>query len=309
MLCIGTTPTVQRTLVFSRLVPDEVNRAIEVDEYGSGKSVNVARVAAALGAKVLAIGFAGGDRGRFLTDELSRGGIEHDFQSVDEQTRLCTTVIDRAADTVTELVEEHAPVTTADLRRLVARCKGHLAGGEHRVAVLSGSLPPGAKPDFYRDVIRSAQANDVRVVLDARGAPLQRALPLGGFVAKFNRSELAETVGNPLRSDRAFKQAMGDATPRNGAICITMGKDGAAAFDGENFWRIGTPKVKAVNPIGSGDAFAAGLAIAFERGQTLQEACILGSACGASNALTARAGVVIPAEVDRLRKKVWVEKW
>lgn len=309
MLCIGTTPTVQRTLMFRKLVPDEVNRAIEVDEYASGKSVNVARVAAAIGSRVLVTGFAGGDRGRFLADELSRDGVRHDFEPMKGQTRLCTTVIDRAADTVTELVEEHAAVTPADLNRLLKRCQKHMSGGKCGIVVLSGSLPPGADPGFYRRVIEMAHRHKLPVLLDGRGEPLQRALPLGGFIAKFNRAELAETVGSPLRTDTAFKKAMRQVCPANGAICITMGKHGAAAFDGENYCRISTPTVRAVNPIGSGDAFAAGLAAVLEKGGTFAEGCKLGSACGAANALTARAGTVDSAVVQRLRKKVKVTKW
>jgi tagatose 6-phosphate kinase len=309
MLCIGTTPTVQRTLVFKKLVPDEVNRAVEVDEYASGKSVNVARVAAAIGSRVVVTGFAGGDRGRFLADELSRDGVQHDFEPIKGQTRLCTTVIDRAADTVTELVEEHAAVTRSDLNRLLQRCQKHMEGGKCGVVVLSGSLPPGADPSFYRRVIEIARHRKLPVLLDGRGEPLRRALHLGGFIAKFNRAELAETVGDALRTDAAFKKAMRQVCPNDGAICITMGKHGAAAFDGENYWRINTPVIQAVNPIGSGDAFAAGLAAVLENGGTFAEGCRLGSACGAANAMTARAGVVAPALVHKLHKKVKITKW
>jgi tagatose 6-phosphate kinase len=308
LLCIGTTPTVQRTLTFARLVPDEVNRAASVDEYASGKSVNVARVAAAIGAQARVTGFIGGDRGRFLAAELSKGGIAHDFQPVPAQTRLCTTVIDRAQGTVTELVEEHAPVTPEDFDRLLERCVRHLQK-KKTIAVLSGSLPPRSNPGFYRRVIEVAHARQVRVVLDSRGGPLHEALRIGGFIAKLNLAELAETVDRPLRTEAAIKRAMREVSPRGGAICITMGKEGAAAWDGETFWRIASPRVRAVNPIGSGDAFAAGMAVALERGGPLIAGCILGSACGAANVMTERAGVVDPAQVERLRKKVKVTRW
>jgi hypothetical protein len=36
ILCVGTTPTVQRTMVVDRLVIDEVNRAVEVKVHASG---------------------------------------------------------------------------------------------------------------------------------------------------------------------------------------------------------------------------------------------------------------------------------
>jgi tagatose 6-phosphate kinase len=210
---------------------------------------------------------------------------------------------------VTELVEEHAAVTPTELNRLLKRCQAHMAGGKCGIVVLSGSLPPGADPGFYRRVMEVARRHKLPVLLDGRGKPLQRALPLGGFITKFNRAELAETVGDPLRTDAAFKKAMRQVCPAGGAICITMGKHGAAAFDGKSYWRISTPAVRAINPIGSGDAFAAGLAAVLEKGGSFADGCKLGSACGAANALTKRAGVAESSVVQELLKKVEVTKW
>ena len=50
------------------------------------------------------------------------------------------------------------------------------------------------------------------------------------------------------------------------------------------------PRVRVVNPIGSGDAFTAGLVSRLVRGDDLGEACRWGTAVGAANALTPMAG-------------------
>jgi tagatose 6-phosphate kinase len=314
ILCIGTTPTVQRTLVFDRLTLDDVNRAAVVDEYGSGKSVNVARVAALLGADVIATGFAGGDRGRFLLDQLAADGVRHDFQPIAGQTRLCTTVIDRAAGTVTELVEEHAAISDDEWHGLFARCERLARDRRPSVWVLSGSLPPKADAGFYADVIGLA-GDESTIILDTRGEPLRRVLRGAStvrrkLVVKLNRSELAATVGASLTDDVVLRAAMCDVMPTsNGSVIVTLGKDGAVALEGGRFWRIPAPKIEAVNPIGSGDAFAAGLAVAAEQNQPAAEAYALASASGAANALTARAGVVDPAEVQGVRARITVSGW
>src|ERR1700679_2967667 len=93
ILCLGTTPTVQRSMTFNRVVIDDVNRAVEVQEYASGKSPNVARLLRTMGADPLEVGFAGGDRGRLLLEDLTRAGIRCDFVNIPTQTRLCTTLI------------------------------------------------------------------------------------------------------------------------------------------------------------------------------------------------------------------------
>ncbi len=55
------------------------------------------------------------------------------------------------------------------------------------------------------------------------------------------------------------------------------GKGAALAFDGKIFWRIVTPRIHVVNPIGSGDAFTAGLVWRLVRGDDLGEACRWGA--------------------------------
>src|SRR5690606_28083215 len=49
ILCLSTSPTMQRTLVFDRVIPGDTNRADEVHDYASGKAVNAARVLHTLG--------------------------------------------------------------------------------------------------------------------------------------------------------------------------------------------------------------------------------------------------------------------
>src|SRR5688500_2321718 len=141
IVCLGTTPVYQRSMVFERLRLNEVNRAAAVYDYASGKSVNVARVLRALGEEVLATGFVGrGERGDALLADLDRAGIRDDFVRVAPPARQCVTVIDRAAGTATELVEESQPVYDGDWAELLRRLGGMVPAATG--CVFSGSLPP-----------------------------------------------------------------------------------------------------------------------------------------------------------------------
>src|SRR5207248_1589956 len=170
ILCVGTTPTVQRTMVVDRLVIDEVNRATEVHEHASGKSVNVARVLTVLGEAALAAGFSGGRRGDFLLKDMDQAGIPHDFLPTTAQTRLCTTVIDRSAGQATELVEEAPAALPDEWAALIARIEARLL--DTNALVFSGTLAPGAPHDFCDRWIGRAPV----VVVDAKGEPMRRAL-------------------------------------------------------------------------------------------------------------------------------------
>ena len=61
-----------------------------------------------------------------------------------------------------------------------------------------------------------------------------------------------------------------------------------------------TPKIEVISPIGSGDSFAAGMAIGLLEGKDVPEACALGVACGAANAMTDLAGHVRREDVEQL---------
>jgi tagatose 6-phosphate kinase len=307
ILCIGATPTAQRSMIFPTLTIDAVNRATEVYEYASGKSLNVARVLLVLGAMPIATGFLGGPRGEYCRKQLDEIGLHHDFVTVDAPTRLCTTVIDSATGTVTELVEESQAVALEKWAELDGKIESLLPGSGF--VVFSGSLPPGAPGDLYNRWLAMAERAGVRPIIDARGEPLRQAMQRRGAIIKVNRDELAATLHADLSGGQSLIDAMRASLPPKGIIVITDGSDGAYASDGKTFVRIRPPKIKALNPVGSGDAFAAGLAAGLEAGQPLDDSCRLATAAAASNALSPRAGDVRKAEVVELLDQVQCQKF
>jgi tagatose 6-phosphate kinase len=308
ILCLGTTPAIQRSMSFAQLAIDNVNRTGDVQQYASGKSINVARVLRTLGYSPLTIGFAGGDSGRFLVEDLKRTLIRCDFVDVKPATRMCITLVDRSVNTATELIEEAGPVEPSAYPLLLAKFRQHLpaAGG----VVLSGSLPPGAPLDFYADCVAAANAMGKSVLLDATGEPLRRALAQRPTIVKPNRGELAQTMKLPVDSDAELKSAIRQliATGPKWAV-ITGGSKETVASDGSRFWKISTPSVEVVSPIGSGDSFAAGLAAAVSTGQEVPLACRLAAACGSANAMTSLAGHLNKADVDALAERVVVTEF
>jgi len=307
ILCIGTTPAAQRVMVFRRVSLDAVNRAVTTLDGAAGKSVNVAKVLRALGEQVVAAGFFGGDRGKSVRTTLAAQGIELDFVPVANRTRQCITLLDQSAGTTTELVEESQPVTAADcealmgvIRRQVAHC---------RAAVMSGTITAGGPVDLYFSCTKLATDAGAFTMVDAQGPALLQALNAKPGLVKPNRSELAASLGHELKDEAAVCSAMRDLSERGAQrVVVTAGKEPSLAFDGRTFWRVQAPQIDPVNPIGSGDAFTAGLAWRLMRGDDLAEACRWATAAGAANALTVMAGEVLRNDVERLVKLVTVEE-
>ena len=307
ILCIGTTPAAQRVMIFRRLTPDAVNRAVTTLDGVAGKAINVAKVLKTLDAHPIATGFLGGQRGEFLRAVMAEKQIESDFVTVTAPTRQCITVVDESAGTHTELVEESRPVTPADFRKFMAVVRRQIPGS--RAVVMSGTIASGGPATLYRDCVQLAENAGAISIVDAQGAALTEALKANPGLVKPNRLELAATVGRALKSEANVMRAMRELCERGAQrVIVTAGREPALAFDGKIFQRIITPQIPVVNPIGSGDAFTAGAVWRLLRGDDLGEACRWGAAAGAANALTPMPGELNRSDVTRLAKAVRVRR-
>lgn len=176
-----------------------------------------------------------------------------------------------------------------------------------RVVVLSGSLPPGLAADAYYELISLVQSRRAKAIVDTGGAPLARALEARPFTVKPNGAEMASLFQREEMSD---SERIGVLREWNrGGIplaCVTLGERGAIASMEGRVYRVIPPKIEAVNPVGSGDAFAAGLAAGLDRGEGIESALALAAASAASNALHLQAGQVNAEQVASLKRKVHV---
>jgi tagatose 6-phosphate kinase len=299
ILCIGTTPAAQRVMVFRKLTLDTVNRAVTTRDGAAGKAVNVAKVLKTLGEEPVVAGFLGGERGAQLRSLIETEGIALAMVAVAANTRQCITVIDEAAGAQTELVEESGAISHSDFESLMALIAERARNA--RAMVMSGTVAPGVPADIYLRCTRLAHELGAFSVLDAHGPPLVQALAASPGLVKPNRAELSGMLRVPLQDEESVKSAM-KALQARGAqrVVITSGKDPVLAFDGGGFWRISVPTIRAVNPIGSGDAFTAALVWRLLSGDGLGQACRWAVAAGAANALTLMPGELGLPDLNRL---------
>ena len=311
ILYVGGTPAMQRTLFFESLEFGAVNRAYEVRVTASGKVVNAARTVTVLGGQALLTTFLGGDSGRFVARELDERAVPHEVVWTEDgaPTRTCATLIPDDGP-VTELVEEALPVSEKDVAGLEEIGTRRLSGAE--VLCLIGSFPPGIPDDFYARLAKAAREAGVPVLVDAQKAPLREVLAESPFLVKPNLEEAIATLN--LSKDNGEQPDAHDAISaltKEGAswALVSTGASGSLLGDSSgNLWRITPPQVEAINPIGSGDALGAGLALSLGRDGAVPEAVVYGTACAAANALTPTSGEVRTADVDALLPRVRLEQ-
>ncbi len=298
--------------------------ATEVLRLPGGKGVNVARVLHTLGLPVRAMGLAGGPAAEVITGGLAAEGVESDFLFISGMSRTNIALVDASGEgadpRVTEINEMGPDVTEAEGERFLACLTDRLPGA--MALVLCGSLPPGLPDDYYATLIGRAHAAGVPALLDTSGRALRPALAAGPLLIKPNEAEAAGIVGRPLRADSALTTMSALRAMGAGAAALTLGAEGAVLGTAAGTWRGRVPVARALSPVGSGDAFLAGLlagllttdhevqsstlARALTDETTVTRALARAVACGAANTLRRGAGVLDADDVARLERLVEV---
>ena len=283
----------------------EVNRSLSVTRSAAGKGTNVARVLGTLGTRSVLLSFCGGETGRIWLDNLPGKFLDTEIVRTCSATRVCQTLIDQTAGETTELVREAPLPTRAEWARLFRRFAARLRRA--RLVVIAGALMPGVPGTVYRDLARLARKHGVPMVIDSQKTALVRALPVRPLLAKLNVHELENTLGRSLRSEKQIIAGARRLIDRGAQqAVVTYGAKGAWLVLPEHAWHFTPPRIRALNPIGSGDAVTAGIAYGIVKGWDIVKSVRIGIACGAANALTLTPGDVDGHTVRKLVRKIVV---
>ena len=301
VLCLGLSPALQRTLVIGTLREGEVNRVREVLISPGGKSVNTGSALARLGRAAVITGLNGGAQGRLIAEHLTGLGAACAFTRTPWPTRTCTTIINDAKGSVTELVEEARQPTPALLQAFERRNTALLQ--RVRMCFTCGTLPPGIPGDFWARFAEAALRTGIPFLIDSHAAPLLRVLEFGPLLVKMNVHELEKTVDAACPSEGTVIRAAHSLVEAGAAwVLVTSGAQPAVlAGRDRSTWRITPPEISNVrSPVGSGDCVNAGIADALLDGQEMPQAVRLGLGCGTANALT-----YCPADFDPARARAF----
>jgi len=312
ILTAGLTPAYQQLMLFDGLHVDRVNRATEVVWCASGKPTNAAIAVKILDCSVesvLLTPLSGPGREQ-MENELRTLGIRLHNVPLQSPTRICTTLIDRKAQTVTELIENASPWTDTELDQFAEAFRDESQQAD--AIILIGSLPRNCPGDYYRRLLQQRR-RPVPVVCDFRGEELLHVLDLKPSLVKPNRAELETTFGIPLSEPEPLFQAMRQLN-RMGAqwALITDGHRMVYLTSTESAFRFQPPSVDAsaiVNPIGCGDAMDAALALAICRGKQVPQSVQTAMAAAALNLNHLLPGRFDASSVDEMSDQIDILPW
>ena len=306
---------IDKTLAVPNFRLGRRHRTVEQTTMPGGKGVNVARVLKTLGQPVIATGLAGGATGTRIVEQLTELSVLSDFVRIREESRTNTAVIDPTTGEQTEINERGPRVSEREVDLFIDKLL-YLAKGAS-MCVFAGSLPRDVDVDVYAQLIRELKRLGVTCLVDTDGDPLRRAVRAEPDVISPNVLEAEELVGHEFNDDEDHMIAVREMAELGAREAIMTAPDGCYALmapeepgSPQGLYRVRLPQgsVEARASVGSGDAFLAGLVASRYLGRPAEESLVFAVACGAQSTQHLGAGLVDPAQVDRLLSEVEVSR-
>jgi len=308
-LTVTLNAAIDKTLRVANLQIGRRHRCAPGDLQAGGKGINVARALRALGQPVVATGLAGGRAGEMIVDDLTAGGIVHQFVRIADESRSSTIVLDQAGTQVATEIVEYGPVVRPEELEAFGTAYSYLLGGSEAV-VLAGSLPREVPEDWYATAVREARRQRVYAVLDSEGEPLRLGLAGEPDLIVPNQMEAEELVGFEFENVQDLVVALEQIVEMGARSVVITRDDGALALVREAgrplFLRATVPQLEVKSAVGAGDALLAGLLAARRGERSFADALRHAVACGAASTQQEQPGMVDPREVQRLSALVEV---
>ena len=302
-------PSVDISYHVDNLKIDDVNRVENAGKTAGGKGLNVTRVVNALGSQVLATGILGGTLGHFITGQLDEQNISQNFYEINKESRNCIAILHDGKQT--EILESGPTLTQEEADGFLKHFKNLLENKSISVLTISGSLPKGLSADIYKKIISLANEKNIPVILDTSGSTLaaildDHSLRIAAIKPNFDELRALEDIEISDDPEEWKKILVAPRFQNVEWIIISMGADGAFAKHQDIFYKVDIPKIKVVNPVGSGDSTVAGIAYSLENNDSDEKLLKTAMTTGMLNTMESQTGFINPDNFDEYFDKVVV---
>ena len=306
ILTITLNPSIDRRYNLKDFEKGKIFRTEDYEYTVGGKGLNVSKVIKSFGEEVIATGFLGGNSGEYILDGLDEMSIDNDFINITGETRSCLAIISNDGSQ-TEILETGPLISQEEEERFLNIYENLL----DRVDIIcaSGSLPKGLDNNIYSKLIKLAKKKNKKFCLDTSGEALKLGIDSAPYLVKPNKEELENLIGDTIDQEEKLIKA-GQSLLKKGIdiVVLSLGESGALLFNKNDIYRASVPRIEAINPIGSGDAMIAGMAIAISKAYDCERIIKQGVACGTANAMESETGKVDQDNFLSIMEKVKVEK-
>lgn len=276
-------PSLDYIVTVPDFMPGRVNRTKEETIFPGGKGINVSMVLKNLGIDSRSLGFMAGFTGAEIVRLLKERHVASDFIRVEKGISRINVKLKGKEES--EVNGKGPAISEEDIRKLHRQLQ-RLKDGD--LLVLAGSIPDVMPDSAYMDIMELLKGKDLKIVVDATGELLVKALPYQPFLVKPNNHELGEIFHTEISTASEaleYAQKMREMGAKN--VLVSMaGKGAVLADENGKTYQTKPPKGKVVNSVGAGDSMVAGFLAGFLKTGDYREAFLTGVCAGSASAFS-----------------------
>lgn len=304
ILTITLNPTVDKSTVIDQLIPEKKLRCEQPKFEPGGGGINVSRGLRRLSVDSVALFPSGGRTGKLLEELLDKESINKYPVEVRGETRENFIAV---ASSTNQQYRFGMPGSELSVQEQdsIFRAFEQLEPFP-AIIVISGSLPPGMKPDFLKQLIKCGKEKGAKIIVDTSEEALKHAVEEGVFLLKPNLGELGRLVGIESLDNESADEAAREliSSGKTEIIVVSLGPQGAYLITKDISQHIPAPTVKKLSTVGAGDSMVAGMISVLASGGTYLEMARMGVACG--SAATMNSGTQLFKQEDALKLFGWL---
>ncbi len=291
-LSIGLSPAIQKTLLFSSFKKGDVNRSESYLTDPSGKCINVCRVLSQSGINVECLTVVGKENRREFEGLCDRDLLDVTMVETTGRIRTCTTLVETESNICSEIVVNEPELVTPEEEGIFKSVFLKKLSGQLKCVIISGSRLKGFSEDLIPFMVRKIKERKILLFADYKGIDLRNSLvseDLSSDYIKINEGEFFDTFSHYFD----LREGLIDISLKYDSVfIISRGSRSVLVAENGKIMEIPCKIIKAINPIGSGDAMTAGLAQGIIGGLSLKEAVEKGRDYGALNAMNIHPGSI-----------------
>lgn len=276
-------PAIDRMIEVTDFETGKVHRVQKVVKSLGGKSINVARILSGLEIETQALCFVGDmnleEVLRFAqNDKICMATIE-----VEGYTRTNVKLIEPDREYRTTDINEPGFFISKDkLEKMTELILKEAQRSDY--VVLSGSLPSGVEPNYYKELAIKL-ASITKVVIDADGVVLLEGMKGSPYLIKPNIHELEAALSRELKDEQEIVEACEELIKKYAIqyILVSMGEKGSILVGNQIALKADIIPVKVVSTVGAGDSMLAGFIYGLEQFDEDEEKLMRSLACGVSS--------------------------
>ncbi len=305
ILTVTLNPLLERRFLFHDVQFNNENRGGSAVLKAGGKGINVSRQLNFLNVDNTALTFLGGINGKILKEVLQKENIKNVSIHTVEETRDSAVIVDESSGNISTFFRSNSKVSLNEVDEFKEKLKKMIENCE--MVIFAGSSPCVEADRIFPYGIGIANEFDKISICDTYGTHLKNCIEKSPTIIHNNISETEKSLNVSLKSEKEkidFLNYLYDKGVKQ--AYLTDGENPVFASNFDYHFKLEVPKIKPIDPTGSGDSFVAGIAYAWHNALTFEEALTVASLLGAANASRFEVCNVSIEEIENLKTQIKV---